>query len=65
MMKKSRMYLTEEDRNLLLDVLFQQGYAAELLACELADIESGLKIADTGHYKKVTTLFDQLKNANL
>ncbi|MFX3624057.1 MAG: antirepressor AbbA [Ectobacillus sp.] len=63
-MKKSNVYLTEEEQNLLLDVLFQQNYAVELLACELADIESGLKAADTAHYKRVEKLFDRLKNAN-
>ncbi|WP_028398842.1 antirepressor AbbA [Ectobacillus panaciterrae] len=64
-MKNSHLYLTEEERTLLLSVLFQQNYASEILACELADIESGLKTTDIGHYKKVTHLFDRLKNEDL
>lgn len=35
--------LTEEEESLLLDILFQQNYASEILAVELTDIENGLK----------------------
>ncbi len=62
-MNKQYVYLTEEEQTLLLHVLFQQNYATELLACELADMESGLKPTDMTHYRKVTTLFDRLKDA--
>lgn len=62
-MKNNYVYLTDEEQTLLLHVLFQQNYASELLACELADIESGLKTTDMIHYKKVTTLFERLKDA--
>lgn len=64
-MENGNMLLTKEDQSLLLNVLFQQGYASELLACELADIESGLKEADSIHYVQVTKLFDRLRNADL
>ncbi|MGQ0422491.1 antirepressor AbbA, partial [Bacillus sp. HC-Mk] len=35
--------LTKEEESLLLDILFQQNYASEILAVELTDIENGLK----------------------
>jgi hypothetical protein len=64
-MKNKYLYLTEEEQTLLLNVLFQQNYASELLACELADIESGLKTTDAAYYRKVTNLFERLKNADV
>ena len=44
--------LTEEEESLLLDILFQQNYASEILAVELTDIENGLKKTDVMQYKK-------------
>lgn len=64
-MKKEKMLLTEEDQSLLLSILFKQRYASELLACELADIESDLKDSDRVHYLQVTRLFDRLRNADM
>lgn len=40
---KREFVLTEEEESLLLDILFQQNYASEILAVELTDIENGLK----------------------
>ncbi|WP_439021714.1 antirepressor AbbA [Bacillus thuringiensis] len=54
--------LTKEEENLLLDILFQQNYASEILAVELTDIENGLKKTDVMQYKKITRLFYRLKN---
>lgn len=54
--------LTREEENLLLDILFQQNYASEILAVELTDIENGLKQIDVTQYKKITRLFYRLKN---
>lgn len=64
-MRINDVCLTEEEQNLLLHVLFQQNYASEILACELADIESGLKVADTAYYQRVAGLFDRLRNADV
>ena len=64
-MEKEKMLLTKEDQSLLLDILFKQRYASELLACELADIESDLKDSDHTHYLQVTKLFDRLRNADM
>lgn len=44
--------LTKEEESLLLDILFQQNYASEILAVELTDIENGLKQTDVMQYKK-------------
>ncbi|HHT7226978.1 MULTISPECIES: antirepressor AbbA [Bacillus cereus group] len=54
--------LTKEEESLLLDILFQQNYASEILAVELTDIENGLKQTDVVQYKKITRLFYRLKN---
>ncbi|EKS8353568.1 antirepressor AbbA [Bacillus cereus] len=54
--------LTKEEESLLLDILFQQNYASEILAVELTDIENGLKQTDVMQYKKITRLFYRLKN---
>lgn len=54
--------LTKEEESLLLDILFQQNYASEILAVELTDIENGLKQTDVTQYKKITRLFYRLKN---
>ena len=40
---KREFVLTEEEESLLLDILFQQNYASEILDVELTDIENGLK----------------------
>ncbi|MBC6974197.1 antirepressor AbbA [Bacillus sp. Xin] len=54
--------LTKEEKSLLLDILFRQNYASEILAVELTDIESGLKKADISQYRRITRLFNRLKN---
>lgn len=54
--------LTNEEKNLLLDILFRQNYASEILAVELTDIESGLKKTDISQYRSITRLFYRLKN---
>ncbi|ABS22920.1 antirepressor AbbA [Bacillus cytotoxicus] len=54
--------LTNEEKELLLEVLFQQNYASEILAVELSDIESGLKKTNISQYKRIARLFYRLKN---
>lgn len=54
--------LTKEEKSLLLDILFRQNYASEILAVELTDIESGLKKTDISQYRRITRLFNRLKN---
>ncbi|MEH7458770.1 recombinase XerD [Bacillus pseudomycoides] len=54
--------LTNEEKKLLLDILFRQNYASEILAVELTDIESGLKKTDISQYRRITRLFYRLKN---
>jgi hypothetical protein len=62
-MKQENLRLTEEEKNLLVDLLFEQNYAAEILACQLSDIETGLKTADIVQYQKITSLYARLKGA--
>ncbi|HDR6317653.1 recombinase XerD [Bacillus cereus] len=59
---KREFVLTEEEESLLLDILFQQNYASEILAVEITDIENGLKQTDVTQYKKIARLFYRLKN---
>ncbi len=53
--------LTKEEESLLLDILFQQNYASEILAVELTDIENGLKQKDVMQYKKNHKVILQIK----
>lgn len=52
--------LSPVNEALLLDVLFEQGYALEIVSCELSDIESGQKEVSEERYKKLLILFDEL-----
>ncbi len=58
---KREFVLTEEEESLLLDILFQQNYASEILAVELTDIENGLKKTDVMQYKKNHKVILQIK----
>ncbi|CAI8793680.1 MULTISPECIES: antirepressor AbbA [Bacillus] len=59
---QTKVTLTNEEKSLLLDILFRQNYATEILAVELTDIEIGLKKADISQYRRITRLFNRLKN---
>ncbi|MBO1578867.1 antirepressor AbbA [Bacillus sp. XF8] len=59
---QKEVILTKEEKSLLLDILFRQNYASEILAVELTDIESGLKKTDISQYRRIARLFNRLKN---
>lgn len=59
---KGAIYLTREEQMLLLEVLFRQNYASEVLAAEIADIETGVKITNSCEYKRMIALFTRLKS---
>ncbi len=52
--------LSGEEAALLLDVLFSQQYALELIRSELADIENGDKEVDEHRYQQLLRLYDRL-----
>ena len=52
--------LSYEEQILLLDILFTQQYALELVSCELADIEYGEKQVDEKRYQQLLRLYDRL-----
>jgi hypothetical protein len=52
--------LSHEEQRLLLDILFTQQYALELVRCELADIENGDKQVDAKRYQQLLSLYDRL-----
>jgi hypothetical protein len=56
-----RVNLSNEEKDLLLDVLFRQNYALELLSCEFVDIENGDKEVSTEDYKKYIQLYQKLE----
>lgn len=51
---------TNEDEQLLLEILKSQSYAFELIACELSDIENGLKEVDLEKLKQLKELYYSL-----
>jgi hypothetical protein len=57
--------LTVEEQKLLLNLLFNQHYALELVSCEIADIESGYKQVEESHYKKLIKLYDRLRETSI
>ncbi|GAJ38815.1 antirepressor AbbA [Saccharococcus caldoxylosilyticus] len=52
--------LSHEEQRLLLDLLFTQQYALELVRCEIADIENGDKQVDAKRYQQLLRLYDRL-----
>jgi hypothetical protein len=52
--------LSYEEQILLLEILFAQQYALELVSCELADIENGEKQVDEKRYQQLLRLYDRL-----
>ncbi|OKO94643.1 antirepressor AbbA [Geobacillus proteiniphilus] len=60
MAKRLPPRLSGEEAALLLDVLFSQQYALELIRSELADIENGDKAVDERRYRQLLRLYDRL-----
>ncbi|ABO66285.1 Conserved hypothetical protein [Geobacillus thermodenitrificans NG80-2] len=60
MAKRLPLRLSGEEASLLLEVLFSQQYALELVRSELADIENGDKEADEQRYRQLLRLYDRL-----
>lgn len=61
MRKQWLEWLSLDEQNLLLDVLFNQQYALEIINSELADIESGYKQADTVRYQNLVKLYERIR----
>lgn len=53
--------LSRDEQQLLLDVLFNQQYALEIINSELADIESGYKQAYTVRYQNLVKLYERIR----
>jgi hypothetical protein len=52
--------LNEEEKMLLLEALFNQGYAKEIIGSELSDIEKSDFAAGEEKYRSLSKLFDRL-----
>jgi hypothetical protein len=61
MKKELLLQLSEEEKDMLLTLLFQQHYALELVSCEIADIENGDKKVEECHYKRLINLYDRIR----
>lgn len=60
MAKPVQETLSHEEQRLLLELLFAQQYALEIVRCELADIENGDKQVDAKRYQQLLRLYDRL-----
>ncbi|GAB6889717.1 antirepressor AbbA [Geobacillus stearothermophilus] len=58
--KRLPLQLSGEEVTLLLEVMFSQQYALELVRSELEDIENGDKEADEQRYRQLLRLYDRL-----
>ncbi|ANB60772.1 antirepressor AbbA [Anoxybacteroides amylolyticum] len=61
-MKKWMEQLSPDEQNLLLEVLFNQRYALEIISSELADMESGQKQVDEARYRHLVKLYERIYN---
>ncbi|KOO50567.1 antirepressor AbbA [Priestia koreensis] len=57
---KNVVTLTQEEAQLLLNVLFEQQYAVEIVSSHINDIEQGLKRVDQLQYQKIASLYNRL-----
>lgn len=63
-MNKLEMYeLTDEEKGLLVKVLFDQEYATEVVISQINDIERGERQADEQTIKNLNSLYDRLMQA--
>ncbi|GMB08633.1 antirepressor AbbA [Thermolongibacillus altinsuensis] len=61
MERRMDQQLSMEEQQLLVDLLFTQQYAIELISAELADIECGYKQVDAQRYKQLIGLYDRVR----
>ena len=57
---EERLRLSIEEEMVLLDLLFSQQYAFELVSCELSDIENGDKKVNIAEYRRLIHLYEKL-----
>jgi hypothetical protein len=60
---KTKVKLSSEEKDLLLDVLLEQRYASEVVSSEITDIETGQKISDESRVKLLNGLLARLHRA--
>lgn len=53
--------ISSDDQKLLIEILFSQHYAIEIISSELNDIEAGLKSTDNDTYNRLVSLYDRLR----
>ncbi|MFC3884292.1 antirepressor AbbA [Bacillus songklensis] len=61
MNNNSSVLLSKEEAELLLDLLFEQEYALEVVSSHMLDIETGLKSVDIHQYQKIASLYSRLR----
>jgi hypothetical protein len=53
--------ISSDDQKLLIEILFSQHYAIEIISSEINDIEAGLKSTDNVTYNRLVSLYDRLR----
>ncbi|MCL6585706.1 MAG: antirepressor AbbA [Anoxybacillus sp.] len=61
-MKKWMERLSPDEQCLLLEVLFNQRYALEVISSELADMENGQIQVDEARYRHLVQLYERIYN---
>lgn len=61
MNNNSSTMLSIEEAQLLLDLLFEQEYALEVVSSHMYDIETGLKAVDSQKYQQIASLYSRLR----
>ncbi|MGC4377767.1 antirepressor AbbA [Fictibacillus sp. Mic-4] len=64
-MEKRTIVLSDQEKELLVDVLLNQRYAKELVSSELAEIELGLKGSEERRTRQLNDLLVRLHNAGV
>jgi len=54
-------HLSPEEERLLLELLWDQHYALELISSEINDIENGYKVVNEERYKKLIKLYERIR----
>ncbi|MBM7703403.1 antirepressor AbbA [Metabacillus iocasae] len=57
----STTLLSSEEARLLLDLLFKQHYAVEVVSSHISDIENGLVSVEEEEYKRISSLYHRLQ----
>ncbi|TYR79870.1 antirepressor AbbA [Priestia megaterium] len=61
-MRQKGAVLSNEQEQLLLELLFKQQYALEIVSSHMTDIEKGLINVNSEQYEEIVSLYDCLRD---